>query len=238
MIAILGENEDDVLYFKAKLSHPEIVTLMGNIQVLRGFLSEHEALIAVTGQSNYRSELLTALLLEKFEPYLVINVGCAISLSEQLHQGDIFIADRYYASDVDFSALFHETFGQIPGFGRYFVADSALNEEAEKTSYLVSDRYIQRGYLLSGNTFYEGESDLTHLLVSHYLQEGGLLAYDTSSLGVALACAVNKTALLTLKAISMRLGKADERLTYLRKGLEAEPSLGQIIATLLVEKEK
>jgi nucleoside phosphorylase len=81
-------------------------------------------------------------LIEKYQPYLVFNVGMVYSFSSQLRQGDIFIAERYYFSDVDFSSLKGTHFGQIPSLPAFYVADSALNEEAEHDSYLTSDRYV------------------------------------------------------------------------------------------------
>jgi adenosylhomocysteine nucleosidase len=238
MIAIIGNTEDDILYFKSRMSLTETTTLLGRFKVYRGTLSREEAVLSCSGESNYLSLLLTGLLIEKYQPYLVFNVGMVYSFSSQLRQGDIFIAERYYFSDVDFSSLKGTHFGQIPSLPAFYVADSALNEEAEHDSYLTSDRYVQRGYLLSGNNFVDKQGPLESLVSERYLSEAGLMAYDTSSGGVALACQLAQVSLLSIKAVCWRIGKEDERLSRVRKGLEAAPVIGGVVARILMEKER
>jgi|LAHS01.1.fsa_nt_gb adenosylhomocysteine nucleosidase len=238
MIAIIGNSEDDILYFKSRMSIQETVTLAGTFKVYRGTLSREEAVISCSGESNYLSLLLTGLLLQKYQPYLVFNVGMLYSFSSQLRQGDIFIAERYYFSDVDFSSLRGTHFGQLPNLPPFFVADSSLNEQAEHDSYRTSDRYVQRGYLLSGNRFVDTQGPLETLVAERYLSEAGLMAYDTTSAGIALACYLSQVSLLTIKAVCWRIGKEDERLSRVRKGLEAAPAIGGVIARILMEKER
>lgn len=238
MIAILGVSEDDILYFRNRMNIEETVPLLGSSICYKGTLSHEEAVVAATGDSVYLSELITGLVIARYEPYLVISVGLVYSFSSQLRQGDIFIAERYYLSDVDFSASKGTKYGQIPGQGAYFVGDYGLNEEAEHTSYLVSDRYVQRGYILSGNVFVDKQGPLETLVANRYLSEEGIMAYDNSSGGVALACSLAHVTLLTVKAVACRIGKEDQRLNYLRKGLEVMPAIGQIVARMILEKER
>lgn len=237
MIAILGETEDEILYFKSRMDLEETITLFGNFKVYKGKLSQEDAVVAATGSTNYLSAMRTSLLLKSFEPYLVINVGSVFSFSSQLRQGDIFLAERYYFSDVDFTARGYK-FGEIPAKVPFFVADTSLNGVAEKLAFLVSDRYVQRGYLLSGNAFVDSDGILEKVVGAHYLSDEGLMAYDNISGGIALACQEASVALLSIKGVARQLGKEDQDINYTRKGLEIMLTIGQIVAKFLLEKEK
>jgi nucleoside phosphorylase len=72
---------------------------------------------------------------------------------------------------------------------------------------------------------------------AHFLKVENLIAYDTSSAGVALACQMSKTSLLTIKAVSYQVGRDEQKLNYQRKGLEVMPIIGKIITKFLIEKE-
>ena len=237
MIAIVGVSADDVLYFKTKMVLEEQGNLYGDILYFKGTLSKQDVVVVALGESNYLSSLLTAIIISKFEPYLVFNIGVVCSVSPQLKQGDIFIPDRYYFDEVDFTANLMGEYGQIPGYGAFIVADGELNSAVEATSYLLTNRYVQRGYILSGNTFYLDEAPIAEHLKNHFLKVENLIAYDTSSAGVAFACQLSKTSLLTIKAVSYQVGRDEQKLNYLRKGLEVMPTIGKIITKFLIEKE-
>jgi 5'-methylthioadenosine/S-adenosylhomocysteine nucleosidase len=237
MIAIIGVSEDDVLYFKTKMVLEEQGSLYGDILYFKGTLSNQDVVVVALGETNYLSTLLTGIIISKFEPYLIFNIGAVCSVSPQLKQGDVFIPDRYYFDEIDFTANLMGEYGQIPGHGAFIVADGELNSAIESTSYLLTNRYVQRGYMLSGNTFYLDEAPLAEHIKAHFLKVENLIAYDTSSAGVALACQLSKTSLLTIKAVSYQVGREEQKLNYLRKGLEVMPTIGKIITKFLIEKE-
>ena len=237
MIAIIGVTQDDVLYFKTKMTLEEQGTLFGDILYYKGSLSKQAVVVVAAGESCYLSTIATSMIIARFEPYLIFNIGSVSAISAQLKQGDIFIPDRYYFDQVDFTSNLLGEYGQIPGHGAFIVADGDLNSTVESTSYLLTNRYVQRGYMLSSNTFYMDEAPLAASLKAHFLKVDNLIAYDTSSAGVALACQMSKTSLLTIKAVSYQIGREEQKLNYVRKGLEVMPIIGKIITKFLIEKE-
>ena len=130
MICIIGTTDDDILYFKVKMGNPEEVTLTGGFKVFKGSIFREECIVAATGTSLVNAGILTTLIIEKFDPYIVFNVGNVYSFSDELRQGDLFIADRYFYSDVDFTDNKEAVYGQIPGRDPFFVADSSINDRA------------------------------------------------------------------------------------------------------------
>ena len=151
MIAIIGVTQDDVLYFKTKMTLEEQGTLFGDILYYKGSLSKQAVVVVAVGESCYLSTIATSMIIARFEPYLIFNIGSVSAISAQLKQGDIFIPDRYYFDQVDFTSNLLGEYGQIPGHGAFIVADGDLNSTVESTSYLLTNRYVQRGYMMASN---------------------------------------------------------------------------------------
>ena len=237
MICIIGTTDDDILYFKVKMGNPEEVTLTGGFKVFKGSIFREECIVAATGPSLVNAGILTTLIIEKFDPYIVFNVGNVYSFSDELRQGDLFIADRYFYSDVDFTDNKEAVYGQIPGRDPFFVADSSINDKAEKNAYLMTTRYVQRGFLLSGSSFNFMPNKVASIVQNHFLvQEENMRAYDNTSASIAMVCHLNHTALLTIKGVAMQMGKDRERINYIRTGLEMMPTIGKIITRILVAR--
>lgn len=237
MIAIIGSSQDDILYFKTKMALNATEPLFGNLSVFRGALGREEVILCAAGEGNYLSSLVTSLIIKTYKPYLVFNIGVASSTRPQLKPGDIFIPERFYFSHVDFSSESAVDYGQIPSLPPYFISDTSLNAKAEATAYRMTSRFVQRGFMLSGEKFYFDDASINSMLHDHYLKEEGIMAYDNCGAGVALACHLSQTALLSLRVISYQLGHEEQRLSYVRKGLEGMPLLGKIVTKFLLDKE-
>lgn len=237
MIAILGVSEDDILYFKTKIPLVRTDKILNGIMVYVGTLNKQDCLLCAVGESNYLSLAVTSIIIEKYEPYLIFNIGTVSSFSPQLKQGDLFIPERYYLAGVDYFVKDQTEYGQIPSLPPYFVSDSSLNAKAENTAYALTNRFVQRGFLLSGESFYMDEKPINDLRKAHFVLESNMVAYDTNAAGVALACQLTQTALLTLKVVNYQIGSEEQRLNYLRKGLEAMPTIGKIITKFIIEKQ-
>jgi nucleoside phosphorylase len=146
------------------------------------------------------------------------------------------IIDRIYFSGINYTAEHRDVhYGQIPGEPPFYVGDIELNDRAEREAYLVTQRYIQRGYLLTGDRFYGTAKEVNETLTRHYLLEEGMRAYDNSSGGIALACHQKKVPTINIRAVALEIGNPDQRLNWRRKGLEAMPTIGKIITRIVLE---
>ena len=235
MIAILGATDDDILYFRAKIKIEREETILGSKKVYIGRIFREEAVIAATGIGNYLSAMVSSIILEKYDPYLVFSIGSCYSIKRELRQGDIFIADRTYLEHVDFSAISHSNYGQLPGFPGFFLSDPELSDKAEREAYLVTQRYIQRGYLLSGDNFYGEQESVQKILNDHYMLEDGIRAYDNSNAGIAISCHIRQVPLVSIRAVAYEVGNQEQKLNWIRKGLECSPTIGKIITRILID---
>ena len=223
MIAILGATEDDILYFRAKIKIEREEMILGCKKVYIGRIFREEAVIAAAGTGNYLSAMVSAIILEKYDPYLVFSIGSCYSIKRELRQ------------HVDFSSVFPANYGQIPGFPGFYLSDPELSDKAEREAYLVTQRYIQRGYLLSGDSFYSEQAPLLKLLNDHYMLEDGIRAYDNSNAGIAIACHIRQVPLVAIRAVAYEIGNPEQKLNWIRKGLECSPTIGKIIPRVLID---
>ena len=237
MIAILGQTEDDILYYISRFTNGETIDeLPYGVKVHKGNFGMDEIVIAATGYGNIRSALVTNMLIDKYDPYLVINTGAVISLDKQLHQGDIFIADRYYIDGIRYNPMMNTAYGQIPGMPEFFIFESSLNAQAESASFEVGGgAFAERGYLLSGEAVHTDSKTFEEIKDEHYAYVKGMIrAYDTSSGGIALVCYERKRTLLTIRAVSMELDNPEHLLNCKRKALEVTPIIGRVLLNLIL----
>lgn len=237
MIAILGQTEDDILYYISRFTNGETIDeLPYGVKVHKGNFGMDEIVIAATGYGNIRSALVTNMLIDKYDPYLVINTGAVISLDKQLHQGDIFIADRYYIDGIRYNPMMNTAYGQIPGMPEFFIFESSLNAQAESASFEVGGgAFAERGYLLSGEAVHTDSKTFEKIKDEHYAYVKGMIrAYDTSSGGIALVCYERKRTLLTIRAVSMELDNSEHLLNCKRKALEVTPIIGRVLIKLIL----
>ena len=235
MIAILGQTEDDILYYISRFTNGETIDeLPYGVKVHKGNFGMDEIVIAATGYGNIRSALVTNMLIDEYDPYLVINTGSVISLDKQLHQGDIFIADRYYIDGIRYNPMMNTAYGQIPGMPEFFIFESSINAHAESASFEVGGgAFAERGYLLSGEAVHTDSKTFEEIKDEHYAYVKGMIrAYDTSSGGIALVCYERKRTLLTIRAVSMELDNPEHLLNCKRKALEVTPIIGRVLIKL------
>lgn len=237
MIVILGQTEDDILYYTSRFtSGQQIDELPFGIKVHRGKFGIDDIIIAATGYGNVQSALATNMIIEKYDPYLVINTGGVISLDKSLHQGDLFVADRYYFDGVRYNPIMNIPYGQIPGNPEFFIFENAKNGQVESASFEVGKgSFAERGYLLSGEQIYTDSQTINELKNNHYAYVKNMIrAYDTTSGGIAMVCYQKQVTLLTIRVVSMELDNPEHLVNYQRKCLEATPTIGRVITKLIL----
>lgn len=238
MILIVGEDEDAILYLRSRLDLPHVEEVFPSLKVYLGRMGAEEVAIASVGVGLPLVTMKTTALLEKYDPYVVYNIGSVGAIKNTLHQGDILICERYYAYGLDYSGDGKNVYGQIPGLPPFFVGDLSLCERAEKEGYELGGHYLERGSLLSGDIrIFDGE-DVKGDLHRRFAGYSRLTCYDNSSFGVALSCYLKNIAILTIKAVNYEAGEVSQRLNFRRKGLEVMPSIGKIIAALLLRHSR
>ena len=121
-----------------------------------GKLAEKDVVLVHCGVGKVYAAILTTLVIKKFKPELVINVGCAGSLSNDIHVNDVVVATRVADWDVD-----------VPGW--------ELSIFSDKVSYACDGHFvklvkglktktnIKTGYIVSGDEFIYKKSQVNRI---------------------------------------------------------------------------
>lgn len=238
MILIIGENEDAILYLRSRLVDARKEVAFPSLQVYRGRMGNEEAAIASVGIGLPLVAINVDNLLRKYEPYLVFNVGSVGAIKPSLHQGDVLIAERYYAHGIDYSGDGKNVYGQLNGLPPFFVADMGLCASAEKAAYEIGGHYVERGSLLSSDIRIYDEKPVFEDLQRRFAGNSRLTCLDNCSYAIALSCYLHNASLLTVKSVNYESGAESQRLNFRRKGLELMPFVGKVVSAVLLRNSK
>ena len=112
----------------------------------KGKLNNKDVVIVHCGVGKVYAAIVTTLVIKKFKPELIINVGCAGSLNKDVHVGDVIVATRVADWDVD-----------VPNWERSIYSDKisfACDGRFSKLSKSIKSKInIKNGFIVSGDEF-------------------------------------------------------------------------------------
>ncbi len=238
MILVLGSRLDDVEYVQKRIIDPRIEVIANRYEVYIGIYGGKEIACTMIGYGQEMASMITALLIEKYKPYLVVNIGTVSSISPNLDQGDLFIADRIYAMDVDLLALGKYRYGQIPELPMFYTSESDTILTINALNGMNQNRRIVQGVLLSSNKFYDNLDEVKNVIKNHFSKINNIVAVDTEAAGMAAACYLFDVPLLVFKACSYEVGNSHQLLSRVRIGVEQAPDIGQLLSLLFQDFNK
>lgn len=238
MILVLGSRLDDVEYVQKRIIDPQIEIIANRYEVYIGIYGGKEIACAMMGYGQEMAAMITSLLIQKYHPYLVINIGTVSSISPNLDQGDLFIADRIYAMDVDLLALGKYRYGQIPELPMFYTSEGDVMMTINALNGMNRNRRIVQGVLLSSNKFHDNLDEVKDVIKNHFSKINNIVAVDTEAAGLAAACYLFDVPLLVFKACSYEVGNSHQMLTRVRIGVEQAPDIGQLLSLLFQDFNK
>ena len=119
-------------------------------------IADQDVVICQSGVGMTYAALGTQLAIQKFKPELVINVGCAGSLNEDVHVGDIIFADRV----ADWR---YDVFDWERGLDSVYTSYPCDDRIAKIAGKLKSKASIKVGPIVSANEFIYKKSQLKEL---------------------------------------------------------------------------
>ncbi|MFA6377758.1 MAG: 5'-methylthioadenosine/S-adenosylhomocysteine nucleosidase [Acholeplasmataceae bacterium] len=231
MIAILGSSKDDISYIKQKMAKVETVRCNQELDFYLGKYAGKDVVLAVMGDSNILSAMVTAICIEKFRPYLIINIGTVTSVDvRHLPLNSYLVGERVYTSDVDFTATTRNKYGQLPGYPMFFIGNVDLgNTIVEGNAGLPNSVKIRSGEVLSSDKFYVDMEEYGEKVNTHFAKLENLMAIDNSSGGVATVAYSYDLPFLVIKSVNYELGVKDQMIARVRRGLEQSVIIAQVI---------
>ncbi len=103
----------------------------GGTSITTGTYKGHEVILTESGIGKVAAASAATVMIDNFEPDLIVNTGSAGALDPDLKIGDEVVGTRVAHSDVDVT-VFGYAFGQVPNKPLYYLADPEVVADFEK----------------------------------------------------------------------------------------------------------
>ncbi len=196
-LGIIVAMAKEIAYLNKIIKTPKTQKI-GNITFYQGIYQNMQIVYATSGIGKVNASIATILLIENFQPALIINTGIAGGYARSLKPLDLIVATKVLYDDVDMTAPAAGNYkmGQIEGLPPYFLPKVELIKD-------LND--FQTGTILTGDQFvydYQKCQQLVEKNFSNY----DVIAFDMESGAVAQVCTLNQIPFIIIRAISDIIG--------------------------------
>jgi adenosylhomocysteine nucleosidase len=203
MIGIIGAMEDELSLLKQAMENVRNETV-GEFEFLLGDLSKKPIALLRCGIGKVNAAVGCAILINRYDPVLVINTGSAGGIDSTLSYGDVIISSGLLYHDADVTAFNYEP-GQLPGQPAVFTVPDYLIRRAEQAvdelkteQILPSALNHRRGIIGCGDIFMHDPEQIAGLRKLF----PDMKAIDMESTAIAHTCALFKIPALIIRALS------------------------------------
>lgn len=199
-IGLIGAMKIEVDAILAALENTRQET-HGGMAFTQGVLSGVQVVVAQCSPGKVNAALCAQAMIDHYSPRLVLNLGVAGGIGENVHIGDVVIATACVEYDFDTSALDQWPAGQLtlPGYEepmRFLPCGQTLAHILSRAAEGLYGR-AHLGIVATGDKF------VADPRFGEYLQkEFGALACEMEGGAIAHACLVNKIPCAVLRTIS------------------------------------
>ncbi|WP_251520349.1 MULTISPECIES: 5'-methylthioadenosine/adenosylhomocysteine nucleosidase [Staphylococcus] len=225
MIGIIGAMEEEITILKNKLTEYEEINI-AHVHFYKGKLEGKDVVLTQSGIGKVNASISTTLLIEKFNPEVIINTGSAGALDDKLNVGDIVVSDKVSYHDADARAFGYQI-GQIPQMPESYQTNVGL---LDKTVQIIEQCQLvaQTGLVVSGDSFI-GTPEQKTQIKSNFPEA---LAAEMEATAIAQTCYQFNTPFIITRAIS-DLADGDAGITFEEFLGKAAKSSSEIVVRLI-----
>lgn len=218
MIAIICALDKELQFYYESLKEKRTHSIMG-YDFIEGIINDNKVVIVKSGIGKMAAAVVTTLLIEHFNPSLVINSGIAGGYNKNLKPLDILVVNKIGCYDIDMR-LDGLPFGTFNENRRFIEKDIKLEETAN----------IHYGLIMSSDTFAGDRNKLDNIFNEYFAGEE-ILAVDMESFAIADVCEKYHIDWCIIRAISDVVGTESQIESYVEFATNAAKN-----AYLLIEK--
>lgn len=195
MIGIIGAMASEVDGLKSIMSDLEVKTV-STVDFYIGKINDTEVVVAQAGVGKVNAALTAQTMILEFNVNVVINIGVAGGIAENLKIGDIVVADRVCEHDMDTTPL-GDPAGFITGIDRVYM------DCDKKVSELIMECTRELGYnsmygtIASGDIFVSTDSERNKIR-----DVFGGAAAEMEGAAIGHVCTMNNVPFAVLRAMS------------------------------------
>ena len=152
MIGIIGAMDIEVAGFKKYIKNLT-VEKHAFFEFSRGVIHDKEVVVVMCGIGKVSAAICTQLMIDKYNPDIIINTGVAGGLHENLSIADIAIASDVVQHDID-TTIFGDPKGFITNLNLTKIpVDPTMCEELRKSAEKCENTNVVCGTIASGDQF-------------------------------------------------------------------------------------
>ncbi|MCF6767065.1 5'-methylthioadenosine/adenosylhomocysteine nucleosidase [Thiotrichales bacterium 19S11-10] len=192
-ILIIGAMDEEIKLLCSLVKANEQPTVCG-ISHWLGHIGSNQVIICQSGIGKVNATITTTIMLNHYQPDLVINIGSAGGIGKNISISDIVVATELSYHDVDVCAFGYD-FGQIPMMPSYYTPDRDFIEKLKSAD---SRLPIKFGLILSGDSFINSNNYIKNIKSKF----PNTLAIDMESTAIAQTCYKFKIPFSIIRIIS------------------------------------
>lgn len=152
-IGIVLAMKEELESIRKYLKNERKITIF-NLEFYDGYIYDTNCVLVECGVGKVNAARTTQILIDNLKVDMIINIGVAGGVSNELNIGDIVIGSKLVQHDFDITSFGHEK-GFISGVGKYIDSDlkmvSLVEETAKKDNF--KNVNILKGVIASGDIF-------------------------------------------------------------------------------------
>jgi len=188
MIGIIVAEEKELIAVKNIAINIEEIKIYEKI-FYKGIIKNRKVVIVKSNVGKVNSARVCQILIDKFNPNLIINVGTAGSVDNNLEIGDVVVANKLVQYDFDVTP-FGRKLGEIENIGQYIKVDEELLN-------LFKNLNVTIGCIASGDKFIvnnEEKDNIRNIFDA--------LCIEMEGASIAQVCYLDKVPFLVIRSIT------------------------------------
>ena len=195
-IGIIGAMEQEVSILKQAIENCQEVKKAG-CTFFSGQLNGADVVLLQSGIGKVAAAVGTTVLLNDYQPDVVINTGSAGGFDSTLNLGDVVISTEVRHHDADVTAFGYEM-GQMAQQPAAFLADAKLMDVAEQALSQMEDKHAVRGLICTGDAFV-CTAERQEFIRKHF---PSVIAVEMEASAIAQTCHQFNVPFVVVRAIS------------------------------------
>ncbi|MDB4837121.1 5'-methylthioadenosine/S-adenosylhomocysteine nucleosidase [Marinomonas sp.] len=201
VVGLIGAMDEEIDVIKSWMGDVQETSIAG-CDFFVGKFEGKDIVLLKSGIGKVNAAVSTALLLSKFAPEYVINIGSAGGFDADLNVGDVVISDAVLHHDVDVTA-FGYMMGQVPNMPAVYEADNALVSKAKDAINEGAAAQAKVGLIGTGDSFMNDPVRVNAVRDVF----PALIAVEMEAAAVAQTCYKFSTPFVVIRSLSDIAGK-------------------------------
>lgn len=222
MIGIIGAMQIEVENIINLMESVKIETF-AHIKFYKGKINNSNCVVSVCAPGKVNAAVCAQRMITNYKPEVIISVGVAGSLKDDIKIGDVVVADSVVQHDVDTSAVGDER-GFISGLGLVKISCAKDVTEKIKSAAAQCNEDFHVGCIATGDQFISNKEKLLDIKNTFKA-----VACEMESGSIGQVCAMNNVKLAALKVISDN-ADAESGMDYEKFKMVASQKIAKIIA--------